>query len=90
MTIEYHVVRDAGHPWDGRPGWDHLHIEASTEAEMDAAVLKAKAKFWQCWLIGQNEKTGVPGGVMYKPSGSKAPWQDVPLPAIERYTTKSD
>ncbi len=80
MTIEYHVVRNAGHPWTGVQGWDHLHIEASTQSEMDCAVGKAEKKFWQCWLIGMNEKTGLPGGVMYKPSGAVATWWDQGLP----------
>ena len=72
------VVRDAGHPWDGRPGWDHLYVEATTEAEMNDLVAKAKMRFWDSWLIGVNEATGLPGGIMYKPSGARAPWTDNP------------
>ena len=70
------VVRNAGHPWDGRHGWDHLYVEATTEVEMDQLVAKAKKRFWDCWLVGVNEATGLPGGIMYKPSGARAAWID--------------
>jgi hypothetical protein len=75
MPIKTKVQRDAGHPWDGRPGFDLLHLLADTKMEMDAAVETAKTKFWQCWLIGTCE-TGSPGGLMYKPCGASAPWHD--------------
>ena len=78
MTTKATVVRNAGHPWDGRSGWDHLYVEASTEAEMDELVAKAKTRYWDCWLIGVNESSGCPGGLLYKPSGVRAVWTDNP------------
>ena len=78
MTKRTHVMRDAGHPWDGRTGFDSLFVEADTQGELDQLVCAAEQKFWQPWLIGTNDVTGRPGGVMYKPSGADRPWSDVP------------
>ena len=80
MAVEFHVSRDAGHPWDGmdRPGFDILEIRTDTEIEMNALVAQAKAKFWQPWLIGTNENTGLPGGALYKPCDLNEPWHDSP------------
>ena len=80
MTFTCTKIERAGHPWDGaaRPEFDHLYVQADTQAEMDAGVLAAKAKFWEPWLIGTNEETGLPGGVMFKPTGINAPWSDSP------------
>lgn len=74
--MKFEVARNAGHPGDSRAGFDLLFLDATTQAEMDALVNTAKRKFWQPWLIGTSENTGQPGGVMYKPSGANAPWQD--------------
>lgn len=78
--VRTHVSKDAGHPWDGmkRPGFDILEIQADSVAEMDAAVAQAKAKFWQPWLIGTDEATGIPCGAMFKPCGIMKPWHDSP------------
>lgn len=78
MPLRLHLARDAGHPWDGRPGFDVLHMEADTRAELDAAVRVAESKFWQPWLIGVCELKGLPGGAMYKPCDARAPWTDHP------------
>lgn len=75
-TLSVTVQRNAGHPWDGRPGFDVLHISADTQSELDNAVKKAELKFWQPWLIGIHETTRKPGGAMYKPCGASAPWRD--------------
>lgn len=74
------VLRNAGHPWDRdiRPGFDLLFISVDNQSEMDALVEAAEKKFWQPWLIGFNEETGLPGGVMYKPCDIKADWHDSP------------
>lgn len=72
------VVRNAGHPWDNRQGFDHLYVTADTAAEMDALVEAAKRKFWEPWLIGVSDDTGLPGGLMFKPSGLMEPWFDSP------------
>lgn len=78
MAVNTDVRRNAGHPWDSRPGFDLLLIAADTQAEMDVAVREAERKFWQPWLIGINDTTGKPGGGMYKPCGAQAPWHDSP------------
>lgn len=72
------VRRNAGHPWDGRAGFDILLIDAETQSELERAVEEAERKFWQPWLIGWNEATHKPGGAMYKPCGAAAPWHDSP------------
>lgn len=82
MTKRTHVMRDAGHPWDGRSGFDLLFVDADTQIELDQLVLAANKKHWHDWLIGQDEATGKPGGVMYKPSGLSRPWRDVPGTAV--------
>lgn len=78
MAVKVDVQRDSGHPWDGRPGFDLLHLDADTQEEMDALVKNAERKFWQPWLIGVSEATGKPGGAMYKPCDANAPWDDSP------------
>lgn len=78
MATETTVQRDIGHPWDGRPGFDILHLEADTQEEIDVLVKRAKEKFWGTWLIGINEETGLLGGAMYKPCDANSPWEDSP------------
>lgn len=78
MTVSVFVHRRAGHPWDGRPGFDLLEVKAETQAELDRVVAKATARFWQPWLIGRDESDDLPAGVLYKPSGALAPWHDSP------------
>lgn len=70
------VRRNAGHPWDGRTGFDILLIDADTQEQLDKAMKVAERKLWQPWLIGWNEATNKPGGAMYKPCGAAAPWHD--------------
>lgn len=80
MAITVHMQAGAGHPWEPkkRRGFDLLFINAQTESEMDSAVDEAVKDFWQPWLIGTDEQTGRPGGVLYKPSGITEPWKDSP------------
>lgn len=78
MAVTVEVQRKAGHPWDVRPGFDLLMLDADSEADLDAAVTAAESKFWQPWLIGVSKATGKPGGVMYKPCGAQTPWHDSP------------
>lgn len=70
------VVRNAGHPWDGAPGWDLMDIQAETPAALAAAIAAAQSKYWQVWIDGVQESTGKPGAVLYKPHGATAPWKD--------------
>lgn len=79
-SIQTHITRQAGHPWDGqkRPGFDLLEFQAESKAACDAFVAAAKKKFWEPWLVGQCE-SGLPfGGVLYKPTGILQPWSDSP------------
>lgn len=78
MAISVNVDRNSGHPWDGRPGFDLMFVDAGTPAEMATAAKEAERKFWAPWLVGMNEATGKPGGVFYKPSGALASWEDSP------------
>jgi len=76
--IKQHLVRNGGHPWDGRPGWDLLEIECDDGIETSRFVRAAKSKFWEPWLIGVNEETGKHGGLLYKPTGATSHWEDLP------------
>lgn len=70
------VIRNAGHPWDKRPGFDLLFLDTKSQAEMAIAVKKANSRYWHNWLIGFTEGTELPGGVLYKPSGICEEWVD--------------
>jgi hypothetical protein len=72
------VQRHAGHPWDGRPGFDLMLISAENEAVLQKAVTAAERKFWLQWLVGTSEATGKPGGILYKPSDIRKAWFDSP------------
>ncbi len=74
--------RDAGHPWDGRPGWDVLIAHFEDEDQRDRCIHAAAAKFWKPWLVGRVELTGQLAAVLYRPSGATTPWTDDP-PARE-------
>lgn len=77
--LEVLVVRDVGHPWDGREGFDILDVTASTEDELAQFVARAEAKFWHPWLIGWCAETGLPSGVLYKPCDIRVPWSEDPV-----------
>ena len=72
------ITRDTGHPWDGRPGFDIMEVEADSAPVMDRVVAVAREKFWNPWLVGLCEDTGLPGAVFYKPCDIMAPWSDDP------------
>lgn len=75
-TVE--VRRNVGHPWDNRPGFDMIVIDARDQAALDVAVATAERKFWRPWLLGVNDLTQRPGGVMYKPCDITQDWADNP------------
>ncbi|MDD2741250.1 MAG: hypothetical protein PHV02_03195 [Rhodocyclaceae bacterium] len=72
------VIRNAGHPWDGRPGFDLLEYQCDSISESEVFVQAAEAKFWLPWLVHGTCEDGTFGGVLYKPSGISAPWTDDP------------
>lgn len=78
MATMFHMHPDYGHPWDRRPGFDLLEFESDSQLEAEQFVSAAERKFWQPWIIGTCDKSGKPGGALYKPSGEIAPWDDSP------------
>ena len=74
--INVDIQREVGHPWDNRPGFDLMRIKANSESELEKAMRVARQKFWECWICGINDKTGIPTAIMYKPSGIKENWED--------------
>lgn len=78
QSEKFLVARNAGHPWDGRDGFDLLFINTETQYELNKAIKAAEEKYWVRWLVGLNEKSNKPGGVMYKPCGIQEPWIDTP------------
>jgi len=72
------ITRNCGHPWDGRPGFDLMFLNASTNEEWILMQKRAFAKFWQMWIGGIDDATNLPGGFFYKPCGITAPWSDHP------------
>jgi hypothetical protein len=76
VVISLDLRRNAGHPWDNRPGFDLLAVDASTRVELEAFAAQAAKKCWRPWLLGQHRVTGKPGGLLYKPCGASAPWHD--------------
>lgn len=79
--IEKYLTRNAGHPWDGRPGFDLLGVTAKTDEELTVFIEKAALKFWSVWIAGYSEsKDGkrVSSAVLYKPCGQARPWGDTP------------
>ena len=75
MPVKTHVERNAGHPWDGRSGFDVLHVQADTEAGMAVFLAAAKKRFWSRWLIGTREDTGLPGDALFKLCDIAMPWE---------------
>lgn len=84
--LQKHLTRTAGHPWDGRPGFDLMEFQCETNQECRRFVDAAQAKHWHPWMIGHSldqpadaySPTFPFGGVLYKPSGAMAPWSDHP------------
>ncbi|MCZ8254544.1 MAG: hypothetical protein O9327_02530 [Polaromonas sp.] len=78
MPIQTQLQRNAGHPWDGRPGFDLLHVQADTAAELTQYIHRAQAKHWSAWIVGLASDAETPGGLLYKPSGANSAWSDTP------------
>lgn len=76
------VVRNFGHSWSRRPGFDLMYVLADTPEELDRARQTAQERFWEPWALGTYVPEGQtnlqPGGVFYKPCGARAPWRDDP------------
>lgn len=72
------VSRNAGHPADGRPGFDLMFLDMDTEDELKSFVKVAQKKFWKTWTVGVGEVNHKPIGVMYKPCGVNFTWSDSP------------
>ena len=79
--IEYHVIRNFGHPWDmqKRPGFDLLEARSDSEIELQEFVAKAEIKFWSPWIVGNvMGEAGFFGAALYKPCGINEQWDDSP------------
>jgi hypothetical protein len=75
--IKFEVLRNCGHPWDKRIGWDGMDIESDSNSELLRFIEKAKKKFWNSWIIGTHPN-GTYGAFLYKPSGATTMWSDIP------------
>lgn len=73
MAVKYEVLRNQGHPWDERLGWDQMHVSADTHDELQSFIEKARAKFWAVWIGGGRNDSRA---YLYKPSGATGPWGD--------------
>ncbi|MPR11944.1 hypothetical protein [Microvirga tunisiensis] len=69
------IHRNAGHPWDQRPGWDLMEVKAATESALTQFIARAAAKFWEVWI---RDNTGQVKAVLYKPSQATGAWAGVP------------
>ena len=78
MAVQIEVCRNAGHPWDGRNGFDLMWIRGTGDAELQSVVTAAERKFWQQWLVGTCDATGNPAGLLYKPCAIRQAWHDTP------------
>lgn len=78
MAVTFEILRNDGHPWDQRPGFDLMAVNGETEREVDEFIHRAKRKFWATWINGFNQATNKPCAILYKPCGVKAPWEDLP------------
>lgn len=74
------VFRNAGHPWDGRPGFDHLDISVPEDQKdlFDRLSKEALSKHWHAWISGKEENSGNLGALFYKPCGIESDWNDSP------------
>jgi hypothetical protein len=72
------IERNAGHPDDGRAGFDRLTVDADTKEEIDNAVTLAEARLWHTWVLGTRHPDGVFEAVLYKQSDLIASWHDGP------------
>ncbi len=75
MAVEKFITRGFGHPFTGVLDWDILEAKAGDEEELSAFIKAANRKFWEVWL---RDNTGNLCVVMYKPSGAKTKWVDLP------------
>lgn len=75
MPTQFVTLTGHGHPWDKRPGFDLLEFRCDSMTEVENFVAAAEDNFWKPWMVGTTEK-GKLGGVLYRPSGAKAAWED--------------
>lgn len=76
MAVSINVHQNEGHPGDSRPGFDLMYLTSTSEDALKQTIEHAKKKFWHVWLVGENEGSGLPGAVLYKPSGAREEWVD--------------
>lgn len=72
------MLRAHGHPWTGERGWDMVAVEADAQNDLDRFLANAERRFWGFWIVGTCFGSGKPGAALYRPSGAKRAWRDVP------------
>jgi len=69
QTHRMRLMRNGGHPEDGRQGWDRMEFDRVTSPDVLQDLLRrAELAFWRVW-----SQTAT-SAVLYKPSGARAPW----------------
>lgn len=76
--LHVEVVRNAGHPWDSRAGFDIMYVDSSYLFEFNQAVKSAESKYWKSWGTGFNFEANIFSAVMFKPCGISEDWEDSP------------
>lgn len=79
------IRENAGHPWDGRNGWDGMDVLADTKEELDSFIKTARKQHWSVWIegsVGRPDGTpdiqGRPAAYLYKPHRVKSVWSENP------------
>lgn len=73
MAIDFKIDRGAGHPWDGREGWDMLDVKADSEEYLTTFINNAAKKYWKVWI---RDNCGGISAILFKPSGATRDWVD--------------
>lgn len=71
------VMRNGQYPGRDRDGsWDVIEFTAVSTHHAERFSAACERKFWRRWIVGKDAETGEPAGLLYKPSGASAPWEE--------------
>lgn len=70
--------RNVGHPWDGRPGFDHMLIEATDAERLARLVVEAEAQHWHVWINGKASGSALHSAILFQPCDANTHWEDSP------------